>query len=174
MNPYTSRPCTFKKTTEYLLSAELFCERTWRSARWSTRGGHQSSTSMETTSRCWQICLLLDNSALRVLSLESNGLRNVQKGVFYPLVYLEELILDRNNITCLLSYIFGRNKNLKLVQLSSNNFNSIPIRAFASLQTLNLILLNYNPRSAFKFQRIFSDELIYLRFTNTSKFRVSK
>ena len=175
VNPSTSRPCTFKKTTEYLLSADC-------SARGLDEVPGDLPEDVTSLNLNGNNITMLTNvsfvsySALRVLSLESNGLRNIQKGVFYPLVYLEELILERNNITCLLNDIFGRNKNLKLVQLSSNNFTSIPIRAFASLQTLNLIFLNHNPIRRLNFSgfSLMNLSILDLQFLEISSVQINE
>ena len=144
VSPTHPGPCTFKKTTEEPLAVDC-------SARGLTEVPGDLPEDVTSLNLNENNIKILTNvsfaryPALHLVSLESNGLMDIQEGAFHRLVFLESLILAKNKLSCLPNNMLAGNKRLKIISVSSNNLTSLPVHAFASLKTLDKLLLAKNP-----------------------------
>ncbi|XP_011500734.1 PREDICTED: chaoptin [Ceratosolen solmsi marchali] len=74
-----------------------------------------------------------DISSLKILDLQSNGLRHLEEGIFKRCINLEELYLDYNNLTSPPIDSLKGPKAIKVLSLAGNNIGTIRRGTFSIL-----------------------------------------
>ena len=88
---------------------------------------------------------VLENSALKVLSLSNCRIVDVHEDAFQPLVYIATIYMDGNRISHLPQNVFRNSRNLTFLNLAKNRFTELPCDVFRHVKTLkSLFLQNLN------------------------------
>ncbi|EFA13412.2 Chaoptin-like Protein, partial [Tribolium castaneum] len=118
------------------------------------------------------IFVTYDSQAIISLKLSGKQIKEVEDGAFVTLVCLQELLLDRNNITKLAKNIFTDLERLEKLDLSNNRIEVIDDFVFSQLASLKILNLGNNRIE--KLQNLAFANLTKLEYLNLERNEIGK